>query len=479
MKNARFFFLVLFLQLVFVASEAQTKGELATKINNYLSVLEKSNSFSGTIIVAKNGTPIIRKAYGLANLSYQAPNKISTKFNIASIGKMITSMAIMQLKEQGKLSLKDKVGKFIPSFPNQSVRDSVTIEQLLTHSSGMGQFFTPSFFATSKDHLNTLDDFLPFFSESSLYFSAGEKYTYSNSGFLVLGLIIEAISNQTYQEYVKQHIYEPLKMYDTDAYDLDAIIPDMATGYYLPSNGDGNWKSNLYKITKGVSSGGSFSTADDLLKFANGIRDYTLLSKETTDLMTTGKIMGYNNMYGYGFDDRLINNQRIVGHEGGFYGVKGEVQIYWDKGYTVVILSNIANTGFSDLSYYVQTLIVGSETEKRLNAQTRKLIDVIIQDDLEAALEKVEKDEITAISEKIIEIKGKEQLINNNHSKAIEIFKMGIHFFPNSFQANLNLGIAYKNNNQKKLAIKYYEKSLAINPNFDFIRVELEDMRTK
>ncbi len=469
----------LLLTLAPYTSWSQDKTELASTIKAYLETLKEGDKFSGTIIVAKDGQPILREAYGWANLSHQVPNKINTKFSIASIGKMITAVAIMQLKERGQLQVDDYVGKFLPDYPKQSIRDSVSIAHLLTHTSGMGQFFNDSFFKTSKDQLRSISDFLPLFVDDQLAFSPGARYSYSNAGYLLLGLIIEAISGQTYDEYIRQHIYEPLGMKDTDAFDLDAVVPNMAIGYVRPEKRDGEWTTNLYKTMRGGPAGGEFSTVDDLLQFANAIRSYQLLNKETTELMTSGKVEGYNGRYGYGFDDRLENEHRIVGHIGGYFGIKGEVQMYWDLGYTVIILTNKTNVGYEDVSYFIQNLLVGTPEEQQVCTLTSGMIETIKEKGYEATVSVLGKLKFNTLSATLIEIKGYEQMIENRLQAGIDIFRLGTFFAPDSFNAHYNLGAAYRDASQTKLAIKSFEKCLELNPQAAFVKQQLEQLKLK
>src|SRR4030095_7346844 len=187
---------------------------LARHINAYLEEAVAKDAFSGAVLIAKNGQPIFKKAYGMANKSNNTPNNIDTKFDLGSMNKMFTAVAIAQLVEQGKLSFTDTVGKLLPDYPNKVVAEKVTVHHLLTHTSGMGSYFNEKFQA-NLNNLKTVPDYLPLFASDPLAFERGASWKYSNSGFVVLGLIVEKVSGQSYYDYVKEHIFKPAGMLNT------------------------------------------------------------------------------------------------------------------------------------------------------------------------------------------------------------------------------------------------------------------------
>ena len=188
-----------------------------------------ADKFSGCVLVARAETPIFRKAYGLASKRFNVPNQIDTKFNLGSINKVFTKVAVMQLFEQHKLSLEDYVSKHLPNYPSD-VASKVKINHLLNHTSGMGNYFNEKFEA-SQHKLRTVDDFLSLFINDPLSFKPGEKIQYSNAGYVVLGRIIESVSGQNYYDYVREHIYKPAGMKDSDHYEMDMPTPNLAIGY--------------------------------------------------------------------------------------------------------------------------------------------------------------------------------------------------------------------------------------------------------
>jgi D-alanyl-D-alanine carboxypeptidase len=324
---------------------AECAGAISECIQARMEALDAQDAFSGAVLVARDGEPIFTGAYGLANRALGIPNQIDTKFNLGSMDKMITGVAILQLVEKGQLSLDARVGDLLPDFPNEQIAQTVTVHHLLTHTSGMGDWSESPRFPELHDQIRAVEDYLPLFIDTPLEFEPGDRFRYSNSGYIVLGLIVEKIAGQSYYDYVRTNILEPCGMADTAAYELDAELPDLAVGYTKMAI-DG---SELDEITdyrfampnRGGPSGGGFSTVEDLLRFRNGLLDHRLLSPESTELLLAGKVSLRDHIqYAYGFIDRMVGNRRVVGHSGGAPGVCDYLDIYLVEGYTLVILSN-------------------------------------------------------------------------------------------------------------------------------------------
>jgi CubicO group peptidase (beta-lactamase class C family) len=301
--------------------------------------------FAGAVLIAQDGAPVYVAAYGLASRSPDVPNQTDTRFNLGSMDKMITAVAILQLVEQGRLSLDSRIIDYWPDYPNQEVARDVTIHHLLVHTSGMGDCFEGDFFTTPRDQLRTLEGYLPLFVDDPLQFEPGTQFAYSNEGYIVLGVIIEKVTGQSYWNYVMENVYQPSGMFHTDAYELDTDVPNRAIGY-TTLDAQGNETGTLADNTplmpiKGTSAGGGYSTVEDLLSFSNALLGYQLLSPESTELLLAGKVevrRGIN--YAYGFFDKTVAGQRVVGHTGGAPGVCTFMEMFLDSGYTVIVLSN-------------------------------------------------------------------------------------------------------------------------------------------
>jgi CubicO group peptidase (beta-lactamase class C family) len=248
--------------------------ELAAAVRTYLEDQTRADEFSGVVLVAKNSRIVFHEAYGNADREKSIPNRRDTKFNLGSINKSFTRVAIHQLGQQGKLALNDPIKKFLPDYPNRQAAEKVTIRHLLDMTSGIGDFFGPRYDATPKDKIRKLQDYLPLFADLPLEFEPGAKNHYSNGGYVVLGVIIEKASGTDYYTYVRENIFKPCGMLDTDSYAQDAAVPNLARGYTRGGRPDGARVLNYATLPgRGSSAGGGYSTAGDMLKYILALKE--------------------------------------------------------------------------------------------------------------------------------------------------------------------------------------------------------------
>ena len=335
-----------------------SEREFLKEAEVFMKKLADIDAFSGVLMIVKDGRPIFRKAYGLGSKAYRVPNRIDTKLNIASTTKMFTAVAIMQLVEQGKLSLTDKVGNILPDFPNKQVAEKVTIHHLLSHSSGQGDYHGAGYICR-KGILRTPRDYYPLLKDLTLSFEPGEKMQYSNAGYVILGAIIEKVSGESYFDYVDKHIFKPAGMTGTSFPEADIDTPNIATGYtnfedkgedYYEFHMGERRNTSLYSGVKGSSQGGAVSTAHDLVRFTRALRENKLVSAKSVELLTTKKFFfrkyaAGDIFYGYGFELETVDGKRVIGHGGGDLGISSGVRWYPDNGYTLAILSNYDRGG--------------------------------------------------------------------------------------------------------------------------------------
>lgn len=296
-----------------------TLTELNPAIENLFNDLVKKDMFSGVVLVAKDEKPIFAKAWGMADTARKLDNKLDTRFNLGSINKMFTRIAIGQLVSQGKLSFADKLIKVLPDYPNRAVAEKITIGQLVTMSSGLGDFFNAKFDAADKSKIRSQKDYLQFFVNDPLEFEPGTDRRYSNAGYLVLGLVIEKLSGKTYYDYVRENVFKPAGMSSTDSYAMDELPANTAVGY--ASSGPGKRTPNVSEQpARGSSAGGGYSTADDMLRFANALQSRKLVLPND--------------------DGTLPSVFNSAGFAGGSPGVNAIFITNGSTGYTVIVLSN-------------------------------------------------------------------------------------------------------------------------------------------
>lgn len=318
--------------------------QLTAEVDTKLTQLTADDKFSGTVLIAKDGKVLWQKAYGNADREAKVVNTLETRFRLGSMNKMFTSVAIAQLVQQGKLKYTDTLAQVLPDYPNQEVAKKITIDNLLTHTSGLGDFFGAEF-DQKRESLHELKDYVPLFVAKPLQFEPGKGWAYSNAGFLVLGLVVEKISGQNYYDYVKQHIYDVAGMKSSGSFPITQKVPNLAIGYMREDDG-GPLKPNTASLPwRGSSAGGGDSTVGDLLRFDQALRNNKLVSAELTRTITTGKVspprFPGNAKYAYGFGDKDSGGDRVVGHNGGAPGMNAQLDIHWNTGYTVVVLANL------------------------------------------------------------------------------------------------------------------------------------------
>ena len=250
-------------------------------IKNLIDKQVKAGDFSGTVLVVKNEQPVFKYSSGFADKEKKIPNKIDTIFNIGSMDKMFTAVAIAQLVQHGKLSFQDSVGKYLPKLPKEIVK-KMTIHHILTHTEGCSSYFNDKYIKW-RLKLKTINNYLDLFVNKPLLFEPGEKYQYSNSGYVILGAIIEAITDMSYYDYVKENIFNVAKMLDTGSFYPNKNNPRIANGYTfrLPFSqklGNGGYRNNISELPKkGSPAGGGYSTCKDLLKFSQALFSYLVL----------------------------------------------------------------------------------------------------------------------------------------------------------------------------------------------------------
>lgn len=316
----------------------KSEPDLVNAVSAQLDKLAQADEFSGVVLLAKNGKPVFQKAYGFASQTYQVLNRVDTKFNLGSINKIFTKIAICQLAEQGKLSFDDPLGKHLPNYPNLQAAEKATILHLLTMSSGIGDIFNDKYANLPKERLRTINDYLPLFASDPLAFEPGTRRRYSNGGYIVLGAIIEAVSGEDYFDYVRTHIFKPAGMENTDSYEADAATPNLATGYTLRAGGSGERRSNLYtKPARGSSAGGGYSTAEDLLKFTLALQNLKLLDGEYTKWLLSGMDSAPP---AHAQKSTVPITEGDLGIAGGAPGINAILELDVASGYTLIVLSN-------------------------------------------------------------------------------------------------------------------------------------------
>ncbi len=326
------------------AAAAASDKEAMRQLHAYAGRLAAVDLYSGTLLLARGDRVLHEDAYGLASREYRAPNRPDTRYNLGSINKMFTAVAILRLVESGRLSLQDPVEKHLPGVLDQEVARKVRIEHLLTHTSGLGDFlFTPEMMPLNRASFRHVADFLPHLANDRLAFEPGTRWAYSNTGFLVLGAILERVTGEEYHTHVRRTIFQPLGMSNTDSYARDAVVEGLASNYELDADATGRrWRNVTFDVpVRGTPAGGGFSTSRDLYTFMRALTGNQLLSPQMTQAMLTPRPGLGSPSYGYGIQI-LSPSGNIIGHTGGGPGVSDFVAVHRPSGTITVALSNLS-----------------------------------------------------------------------------------------------------------------------------------------
>ena len=330
------------------------EAELGSRVRTKIYAAAAREAFSGAVLVARRGTVVFSAAEGKADRARGIPNAVDTKFRMGSMNKMFTATAVMQLVQAGKVKLDAPLGTYLTDYPNRDVATKVTIHHLLTHTGGTGDIFGPEFDAHRLE-LKTLGDYVKLYGARGLEFEPGSTWEYSNYGFLLLGVVIEKASGQSYYDYVRDHIFKPAGMTGSGSEPEHVAVPGRANGYMQQN---GTWVLNTDTLPyRGTSAGGGYTTVGDLLRFATALTGHVLLDATHTALLTTGKVeTPRGGKYAYGFEDAIDGGVRSFGHSGGAPGMNGDLRIFPDSGYVVAALANTGSGASQVVSWVGERL---------------------------------------------------------------------------------------------------------------------------
>jgi CubicO group peptidase (beta-lactamase class C family) len=295
-----------------------------------------TGKFSGVWLWAKNGKAITSGARGKADRETGIDNTLNTRFRIGSMNKMFTAVATLQLVERGKLSLDNTIGKILPDYPNANEASKVKVRHLLSHTGGTGDIFGPEFDAHRLE-LKTLQDYVKLYGERDLQFDPGTKWEYSNYGFLLLGVLIEKVSEKSYYDFVAENIYKVAGMTNSGSEPESAEVANRNKGYMRDQLEMVSNESTL--PWRGTSAGGGYTTAADLMKFADALMSNKLLKAET--LVEATRQQFTTGAYGFGFQIGRPDEARTYGHGGGAPGMNAILRVYPESGQSVIVLCNL------------------------------------------------------------------------------------------------------------------------------------------
>ena len=475
------------ISLVFpLSSFSQSKPD---QIDALLKRYAEYGQFNGSALVAQNGKVIFKSGYGLANMEWNIPNTPDTKFRLGSITKQFTSMLIMQLVQEGKVKLDGKITDYLPDYPKKT-GDRITIHELLTHTSGIpGYTEFPDFFQHKSIEPSTPTEFVKYFADSALLFEPGTKWSYSNSGFFLLGVIIEKVTGKPYEQVLRERIFDPLGM-NSSGYDhFTTIIPKRAAGY---EKGISGWINAPYlDMSLPYSAGSLYSTVEDLYTWDQALYTDKLLPDGLKEKMFKPYAHAFGQFwYGYGWmmgklaEGRSTDSVDVIQHGGGINGFNTLICRFPGDRSLVVLMNNTGGTRLGEMCQAIAGVLYDKPYDQAKRSLAETLVSALRKGDIAAAVKQyrdIRKNQMDqyALSEREMNVGGYQLFRGGNLKAAIEVFKLNVEEFPKSANTYDSLGEAYMMDGNKELAIKNYEESVKLDPTNTNGKKMLEKLKGK
>ena len=444
----------------------------ATKKEQLDSLLQRYNTakqFNGAALVADRDGVVLKKGYGFANLEWQIPNAADTKFRIGSVTKQFTSMVILQLVAEGKIKLDEKLTTYLPDY-RADTGSRVTITQLLNHTSGIPSYTgQPGFLQKVSRNPYSVAEFVKTYASGDLEFEPGSKFAYNNSGYFLLGAIIEKVTGQPYEVALRQRIFDPLGMKDTGYDHSETVLPKRASGYELTTTGYRN--AAFLDMSIPFAAGSLYSTVEDLYKWDRALYGTSLLSEELKAAMFKPGLAFY--AFGWSTAPLRLNDGTLlqpIRHNGGINGFSTVLVRVPETRELVVLLDN---TSRGDKLDEIVADLLGVMRGKLARGPRKSIIDVALaaidSGGVTRAIEeyrqlKRTKPDEYDFRESELNLLGYTLLRQGRVTDAIEIFKLNTEVFPQGFNTYDSLAEAYAAHGDRELAIENYRKSLELNP---------------
>lgn len=337
------------------AAAPPSAQQIAAKVDEYMNAAMRVNRFSGSTLVARNGQPVVSRGYGMANIELNVPNTPQTVFRLGSVTKQFTGMAIVLLQERGKLSVSDPICKYLSDCPQ--AWQPITIRNLLTHTAGIPNYTEFPDFIKNAAVETTTAELTNRFRDKPLQFALGEKFAYSNSGYYLLGTIIERASGKSYADFLQENIFAPLGMKQTGYDNPVRIIKNRAAGYARTS--DGFINAAPISMSTAYSAGALYSTVEDLLLWDQALYTEKLVSRKSLDEAFTP----FKDNYGYGWTIGKRFDRQVIAHGGGIFGFSTYIARYPADRVTVIVLSNVEGAPSGEIANSLSAIVFGAPYE--------------------------------------------------------------------------------------------------------------------
>src|ERR1044072_7005675 len=441
----------------------------AAKIQEVLALAHKYRQFNGSALVAENGKIIYKGAYGQANMEWNIPNSPDTRFRLGSITKQFTATVILQLVEQGKIKLDGKLSDYLPDY-RKDTGEKVTIHHLLTHTSGIPSYTSqPDFFQNVSRNPYKVDEFVKKYASGDLEFEPGSKFRYNNSGYFLLGAIIERVTGKPYEQVLKQNIFDPLGMKNTGYDHHDTLIAKRASGY--SKTPDGYINAAYLDMSIPYAAGSLYSTVEDLYLWDQALYTDKVLSAQAKASM----YKPFLDNYAYGWVVRNAsfkqngNDVQIITHGGGINGFTTTIVRFPQEKNLIVMLDNTGTGNLDRLSESIAKILYNQPYEHPKMSIVALLAKTIAEKGIEAGVAqyrdlKANQSATYDFAEPELNQLGYQLLRSGKRREAIEIFKLNVEAYPKAANTYDSLAEAYVAVNERDLAKQNYKKSLELNP---------------
>jgi CubicO group peptidase (beta-lactamase class C family) len=442
----------------------------AKQIEQLLNQYNQYGLFNGSALVSENGKVILQKGYGSANMEWNIPNQPDTKFRLGSISKQFTALLIVKLAEESKIKLDVPITTYLPDYPKET-GDKITIHNLLTHTSGIPNYTNaPNFMNEKARNPYSPADFVKTFSNLPLEFKPGEKFAYCNSGYFLLGYIIEKITGKTYEQYLQETIFTPLKMVNSGYDHSDVILKNRAAGY--EKQGKKIVNSSYIDMSIPYAAGSLYSTVEDLYLWDQALYTNKLLSEKSMESLFKPYIAQGDEAYGYGWFLRDVTNGtkgkvKVIEHGGGINGFNTNISRVPSDKILIVLLNNTGRTVLGEMTESIRNILYNQSFNQPKKSMAFELLDVLTEKGAATGAEtykKLKADATYGIKEDDMNNVGYQLLMTGKKKEALEIFKINVEAFPKSGNAYDSLGEAYLADGDTKLAIANYKKSIELDP---------------
>lgn len=436
----------------------------AARVAAELDRLAREDDLSGTVLLARGSRVLLHRAYGLAERGNRVAMRLDTRINIASIGKLFTSLAVLRLVAAGQLLLDQPLAEAWPGYSNPAVGKS-TVAQLLSHTAGLGNHHTwlPGY--TGPPLLTNADYFRRFVDEP-LQQPPGTGFAYSNNGYVVLALLVERITGEPFFAHLDRTIWKPLGMADTRPVRADLATARTARGYVRAHDAPGQWQDNFDPRTPvGTGFGGIYSTVADIDRFGAAMAANALLPETLAREWTTGRHPYHRGSYGLGCSEVVIGSERIIGHSGGHPGWAGELMVWPQSGWRLSILTNCEPDAYFSIVSFVKQLLSGADPISRNHDFTRRLANTFLtQGEAAAQGMMATKPEGVRPGEGLMEALALRAIHRGHAVRGLALLQFNRTLFPQSTGLQWSYAEALRNTGDRAGAIAAYRDYLAREP---------------